>query len=103
MSTMEADAVLTGSNPASRAGARVEATTTGKGAQLPLAMVSEGETIRVLKVRGGATLRQHLSEMGFVEGAEVKVVSRVNGDVVVSVKGSTFGIGRDMSMRIVTY
>lgn len=103
MSTMEADAVMTGSNPASRAGARVEATTTGKGAQLPLAMASEGETIRVLKVRGGATLRQHLSEMGFVEGAEVKVVSRVNGDVVVSVKGSTFGIGRDMAIRIVTY
>jgi ferrous iron transport protein A len=50
-----------------------------------------------------ATLRQHLSEMGFVEGAEVKVVSRVNGDVVVNVKGSTFGIGRDMAMRIVTY
>ena len=101
MSTMEADAVMTGSNPASRAGARVEATTIGRGAQL--AMVSEGETIRVLKVRGTATLRQHLSEMGFVEGAMVKVVSRVNGDVVVSVKGSTFGIGRDMAMRIVTY
>ena len=66
-------------------------------------MVSEGETIRVLKVRGTATLRQHLSEMGFVEGAKVRVVSRVNGDVVVSVRGSTFGIGRDMAMRIVTY
>ena len=102
MSTMEADAVMTGSNPASRAGARVEATTIGRVPSF-LAMVSEGETIRVLKVRGTATLRQHLSEMGFVEGAKVKVVSRVNGDVVVSVKGSTFGIGRDMAMRIVTY
>ncbi len=103
MSTMEAEAVMTGSNPVGQAGGRAKSAAAGRGAQLPLAMASEGETIRVLKVRGGATLRQHLSEMGFVEGAEVKVVSRVNGDVVVNVKGSTFGIGRDMAMRIVTY
>lgn len=103
MSTMEADAVMAGSKPASQVAARVEATTAAQGAQLPLAMVGKGETIRVLKVRGGSALRQHLSEMGFVEGAEVKVVSRINGDVVVSVKGATFGIGRDMAMRIVTY
>ena len=64
--------------------------------------VSEGETIRVPKVRGTATLRQHLSEMGFVEGAKVKVVSRERRRGG-SVKGSTFGIGRDMAMRIVTY
>lgn len=73
-----------------------------RGAQLPLAMVSPGQTVQVLKVRGTADLRQHLAEMGFVEGAEVRVVSRANGDMLVSVKGSTFGIGRDMAMKIVT-
>ena len=103
MSIMEAYAVMVGGNRAGGAGSRAGGMAPSRGAQLPLAMVGAGETIRVLKVRGGATLRQHLSEMGFVEGAEVKVVSRVNGDVVVSVKGSTFGIGRDMAMRIVTY
>lgn len=73
-----------------------------QGAQLPLAMVSAGETATVLKVRGGKDLRQHLFELGFVPGAPIKVVSRVSGDMVVSVKGATFGIGRDMAMRIVT-
>jgi ferrous iron transport protein A len=72
------------------------------GAQLPLAMVHEGETVTVAKVRGGQDLRQHLAELGFVPGGTVKVVSRVNGDVIVGVKGATFGIGRDMAMRIVT-
>ncbi len=72
------------------------------GAQLPLAMVGEGSDATVLKVRGTRELRQHLAELGFVEGATVKVVSRVNGDVLVSVKGATFGIGRDMAMKIVT-
>lgn len=76
--------------------------TSGGGPQLPLSLVHEGETVRVVRVKGTPELRQHLSEMGFVEGAEVKVVSRVNGDVLVSVKGSTFGIGRDMAKQIAT-
>lgn len=76
--------------------------TTGGGPQLPLSMVHEGETVRVARVKGTPELRQHLSELGFVEGAEVKVVSRVSGDVLVSVKGATFGIGRDMAKNITT-
>ena len=72
------------------------------GARLPLSMVREGETATVARVKGTPELRQHLAELGFVEGAEVKVVSRVNGDVIVSVKGATFGIGRDMARHIAT-
>jgi len=82
---------------------RIAASELRSGSQLPLAMASEGQTVMVARVRGPQDLRQRMAEMGFVQGAEVKVVSRVNGDVVVSVKGSTFGIGRDMAMRIVTY
>ncbi|MGN0054824.1 MAG: ferrous iron transport protein A [Atopobiaceae bacterium] len=72
------------------------------GAQLPLSLTPEGQTVEVLRVRGTQELRQHLRELGFVEGAKVKVVSRVNGDVIVSVKGATFGIGRDMAKHITT-
>ena len=72
------------------------------GSQLPLAMVSEGQTVRVARVRGAQDLRQRMAEMGFVQGTEVKVVSRVNGDVVVGVKGATLALNRDMAMRIVT-
>ena len=92
-------AVVAGSQSHMHSG---EAGRTVSSAQLPLAMVGEGEVVRVGRVRGAQALRQHLAELGFVEGAEVKVVSRVNGDVVVSVKGATFGLNRDMAMRIVT-
>lgn len=76
--------------------------TTPRGPQMPLSLVHEGETVKVARVKGTPELRQHLSELGFVEGAEVKVVSRVSGDVLVSVKGATFGIGRDMAKNIMT-
>ncbi|MGI6755073.1 MAG: FeoA family protein [Atopobiaceae bacterium] len=70
------------------------------GAALPLSLVHEGDTVEVGRVSGTTELRQHLAELGFVVGTQVKVVSRVNGDVIVSVKGATFGIGRDMAKRI---
>ena len=81
---------------------RIAASELRSGSQLPLAVASEGQTVMVARVRGPQDLRQRMAEMGFVQGAEVKVVSRVNGDVVVSVKGATLALNRDMAMRIVT-
>lgn len=69
-------------------------------AQLPLAMAGEDEVVRVARVKGGAELRQHLAELGFVEGAEVKVISRVHGDVIVSVKGARLGLNRQMASHV---
>ncbi|MDM8271278.1 MULTISPECIES: FeoA family protein [Atopobiaceae] len=69
-------------------------------AQLPLAMVGPDEVARVTRVRGDADLRQHLAELGFVEGSEVKVISRAAGDVIVSVKGARLALNRTMANHI---
>ncbi|MDY2787925.1 MAG: FeoA family protein [Atopobium sp.] len=68
--------------------------------QLPLSLIDDGEAVHIARVKGSAAMRQHLSELGFVEGAEVTIVSRINGDVVVGVKGSTFGLDRKMASHI---
>ncbi len=68
--------------------------------QLPLAMVGSDEVARVARVRGDAGLRQHLAELGFVEGTEVKVVSRAAGDVIVLVKGARLALNRAMASHI---
>lgn len=68
--------------------------------QLPLAMAGTGETVCVACVRGGSDLRQHLAELGFVEGAEVRVVSRAAGDVIVTVKGARLALNRSMASHI---
>ena len=69
-------------------------------AQLPLAMVGPDEVARVARVRGDAGMRQHLAELGFVDGAEVKVISRAAGDVIVSVKGARLALNRSMASHI---
>ena len=68
--------------------------------QLPLAMVGPDVVARVARVRGDADLRQHLAELGFVEGSEVKVISRAAGDVIVSVKGARLALNRSMASRV---
>lgn len=73
------------------------------GVALPLSLVDAGKTVKVSRVNGPKELRQHLAEMGFVEGAEVKVVNRVNGDCIVSVKGATFGLNRTMTAHIYVF
>ena len=69
-------------------------------AQLPLALVGPDEKAHVAGIRGDAELRQHLAELGFVEGSEVKVISRAAGDVIVSVKGARLALNRSMASRI---
>ena len=68
--------------------------------QLPLAMAGTDEVVRVSRVRGDAGLRHHLAELGFVDGAEVKVISRAAGDVIVAVKGARLALNRSMASHI---
>ena len=43
--------------------------------QIPLAMVSGGETVKVLSIRGKDEVQRFLRNLGFIEGAEVTVIS----------------------------
>ena len=75
--------------------ASVGAPATVSGA-LPLAMLGEDEHAAVSK----AELRKHLADLGLVEGADVKVISRVNGDVIVDVKGARLALNRTMASHV---
>lgn len=73
------------------------------GAQLPLNLVHEGETVHILKLRGDKAMRQHLIELGFVEGTQIKVITHAASGVIVNIKGTNLGIDSNMARRITTY
>ena len=73
------------------------------GAQLPLNLVHEGEAVHVLKLRGDKATRQHLIELGFVEGTQIKVITHAASGVIVNIKGANLGIDSNMARRITTY
>ena len=67
---------------------------------MPLSMVKEGEINTICKVGGKAETRKFLENLGFVSGGEVTVVSQINGNIIVNVKGSRVAIGRDMANKV---
>ena len=67
---------------------------------MPLSMVKEGEITTICKVGGKEETRKFLENLGFVSGGEVTVVSQINGNIIVNVKGSRVAIGRDMANKV---
>lgn len=65
----------------------------------PLAMAGDDAGI-VRDLRGNAETRHHLESLGFVQGASVRVVSSMGGNLIVDVKGSRIGIGKALAMKI---
>ena len=63
-------------------------------------MASVGAVNLIARLTGRDEVRQHLAELGFVVGAEVRVVSEMAGSLILSVGDSRVALNRDMAMRI---
>ena len=67
---------------------------------MPLAMAAVGEVNTIRKITGRDDVRQHLAELGFVVGEEVRVVSELGGNLILSVKDCRIALDKTMAMRI---
>mgnify|MGYP000855072032 CR=1 FL=1 len=67
---------------------------------IPLSMVPAGRSVLVQSIRGKDETRRFLESLGFVENAEVCVVSELGGNVIVNVKDTRVAISRAMAARI---
>lgn len=70
--------------------------------QMPLSFLRGGEVATIAKVRGKSDLHHHLENLGFVEGARVKVISEAAGDLIVEIKGTQVALNRQVASHIVT-
>ncbi|WP_462392057.1 FeoA family protein [Clostridium cadaveris] len=67
---------------------------------MPLTMAMIGENNIIKRITGKDEVRQHLSELGFVVGESVTIVSVIGGNMIISVKNSRIAIDRTMASRI---
>ena len=67
---------------------------------MPLTMANVGETNVIKKIGGKEETRRFLENLGFVVGGVVTVISEVGGNIIVNVKDSRVGIGKDMANKI---
>lgn len=68
---------------------------------MPLSMAIAGEKKCIIKVNGKDSLRQHLAELGFIVGGEVIVISKICGNMILSVKDARVALDRSMANRII--
>ena len=67
---------------------------------MPLIMLGSGVKKRIIKVSGKDKVRRFLESLGFVEGAEVSIVSELAGNMIVNVKDSRVAIDRELARCI---
>ncbi len=67
---------------------------------MPLVYALENEDNVILKVNGKPEIKKHLEDMGFVSGAIVKVVSSIDGNLIVNVKDTKVALDRQLAGKI---
>lgn len=68
---------------------------------LPMApIMAKLEIVKVKEKTNDPSVHRHLVNLGFVEGADIKVVSETNGNLIVLVKDSRVAIGKDLAKQI---
>ena len=68
---------------------------------MPLNLAPQGEESIIRKISGTNDVKKHLSDLGFVVGGTVSVVTQTNGNLIVNVKESRIAISCEMAQKII--
>ena len=64
---------------------------------MPLLMANAGEENIIKKIGGLPEMKKHLSDLGFVVGGTVTVVTSMAGNVIVNVKDTRVALAKEMA------
>ena len=67
---------------------------------MPLYLAHPNEWLEVKRVTGTDKVKSHLENLGFIIGESVMLISMIDDDVIVKVKGVSLAISRDLAKRI---
>ena len=67
---------------------------------VPLMLADVGEENIIRKIGGNPEMKKHLEDLGFVVGGTVRIVSEINGNLIVNVKESRVAVSREMAGKI---
>lgn len=79
----------------------VSTSTESSAYQMPISFFKVGDEVRIVKIRGKEDLRHHLENLGFVEGAKVKIVNKANQDLILEIKGTQLGVNSQVASHII--
>ncbi|EHL13405.1 MAG: ferrous iron transport protein A [Oribacterium parvum] len=68
---------------------------------MPLTLAGTGVPLEIKRIGGSAEMKQHLSDLGFVVGGQVTVISASLGNVIVKIKDARVAISEEMANKII--
>ena len=69
---------------------------------MPLSYATPGEDSVIRRIGGSPEVKKHLENLGFVVGGSVRVITALNGNVIVKVKEARVAINDEMARKIMT-
>ncbi|MBQ1576924.1 MAG: ferrous iron transport protein A [Oscillospiraceae bacterium] len=67
---------------------------------MPLTLTNDGEEAIIRHIGGSPDVKRHLEDLGFVTGENVRIISRIGGNVIVVVKETRLAIDQAMAAKI---
>ncbi|SDB21958.1 FeoA family protein [Eubacterium oxidoreducens] len=67
---------------------------------MPVTMIETGKSVMIVRITGSDDIRQHLSELGFVAGEMITVISNARGNLILQVKDARIAVDETMARRI---
>ena len=67
---------------------------------MPLSYATPGEDSVIRRIGGSPEVKKHLENLGFVVGGSVRVITALNGNVIVKVKEARVAINDEMARKI---
>lgn len=67
---------------------------------MPLLMAGMGEPNKIVTVKGKEETKRFLASLGFIQGAEITVVTEFGGNLIVNVKDARVALSKVMAAKI---
>lgn len=67
---------------------------------MPLSYATPGEESVIRRIGGTPEVKRHLENLGFVVGSSVKVITALDGNVIVKIKEARVAINDEMARKI---
>ena len=67
---------------------------------MPLYLADSNEELLITRITGSDHVKKHLQTMGFTVGEQLKLVNRVDDNVIVKIKGISIALSHELAKRI---
>lgn len=68
---------------------------------MPIYFAEFDQDVTIRQITGSDQIKGHLANLGFVIGETVRVVSRVNENLILKVKGVSMAVSHELAGRII--